>query len=489
MLVPFGEWTPDQAAFGLQGLTTALNCVAAAGAHYEPWRTLEPVSEALTATCLGAASGKDNDGIGYSFAGSAAAIESLQSDGTWDDVTNTGGAYTTGADDRWRFALFGTLMVATNFADPIQKFEMGADTEFDDLGTNAPKAKFAAVVRDFLVVGYTEDGVDGVVRNRVRWSPIANPDGNWDLSATTQADFQDVATGGGVMGLSGGEFGIVLMEGALYRMSYAGPPVVFQFDEIAPSRGCAASGSIATDGRLTIFLSEDGFYSTDGAQVQPIGAGKVDRWFAEDADPGAYGQMSALMDPTRQLYILAYRSASATTALNDSLMLYNWVSQRWTNVRAVTETLCSMLSASLTLEDLDDVSASLDDLPASLDSRQWISNARYRGAIDSAHRLATFTGTPLDAVFETGEAALGDVTSRAMVQRVRPIADGTRTITLGTRDDQADAVTWGTERSPARDGNCGFRGDARFHRIRMGVSGEWTKTQGVDVQFVATAGT
>ena len=53
------------------------------------------------------------------------------------------------------------------------------------------------------------------------------------------------------------------------------------------------------------------------------------------------------------------------------------------------------------------MSASLDDLPASLDSRQWISNARYRGAIDSSHKLATFTGDPLEAVFETGEAALG----------------------------------------------------------------------------------
>jgi hypothetical protein len=487
MLVPFGEWTPDQAAFGLSGLTTALNCVAAAGPHYEPWRELEGVSSALIAACLGAASGKDNDGIGYSFAGTAAGLYSLQSDGTWDDVSISGG-YTTGTDDFWRFTAFGTLLIATNFADPIQYYDMGTSALFADLGTNAPQARYLAVVRDFLVVGYTEDGVDGVVRNRVRWSPIANPAGNWAISATTQADFQDVATGGGVVGLVGGEFGIVLMEGALYRMTYAGPPVVFQFDEIAPSRGCAAPGSVATDGRLTIFLSEDGFYSTNGQDVQPIGAGKLDRWFANDVDPGAYAQMSALMDPTRQIYILAYRSADATTAANDSLLLYNWVAQRWTVARAMTETLCSMLSASLDLEDLDDISASIDTLPASLDSRQWISESRYRGAIDTTHKLATFTGSPLEATFETGEAALGDIASRAMVQRVRPIADGTRTVALGTRDDQADAVTWGTAQSPARDGNCGFRGDARFHRLRMTVSGDWEKAQGVDLQFVATAG-
>jgi len=487
--VPLAEWLPDQAAFGLSGLTTALNCVAAAGQHYEPWDALEPVSDALSAACLGAASGKDNDGIGYSFAGSAAAIESLQSDGTWSDVTNGGGAYTTGTEDRWRFAQFGTLAIATNFADAIQKFELGADAAFDDLGTNAPKARYAAVVRDFLVVAFTEDGVDGVVRNRVRWCPIANPDGDWAISATTQADFQDVATGGGAVGLVGGEFGIVLMEGSLYRMSYAGPPVVFQFDEIAPSRGCAAAGSVATDGRLSIFLSEDGFYSTDGQSVQPIGAGKLDRWFAGDVDPGAYGQMSALMDPTRQIYMLAYRSASATTTANDSLLLYNWVAQRWTVARAMTETLCSMLSASLDLEDLDSISASIDALPASLDSRQWISNARYRGAIDTSHKLATFTGDPLEATFETGEAALGNAgATRAMVQTVRPIVDGTRTVALGMRDDQADAVVWGTARSPARDGCCGFRGDARFHRARLTVSGDWTKAQGLDIAFVATGG-
>lgn len=488
MLVPFAEWQPDQAAFGLSGLTTALNCVAAVGPFYEPWRELEAVSAALIAACRGAASGKDNDGIGYSFAGTVAGLYSLQSDGTWDDVSILGG-YATGTDDRWRFTAFGTLLVATNFADAMQYYDMGTSTLFANLGTNAPQARYAAVVRDFLVLGFTEDVVDGVVRNRVRWSPIANPAGDWALSATTQADFQDVATGGGVVGLVGGEFGIALMEGAMYRMTYAGPPVVFQFDEIAPSRGCAAAGSIATDGRLTIFLSEDGFYSTNGQDVQPIGAGKVDRWFANDVDPGAYAQMSSLMDPTRQLYILAYRSASATSSANDSLLLYNWVAQRWTVARAMTETLCSMLSASLDLEDLDDISSSIDTLPASLDSRQWISESRYRGAIDTTHKLATFTGDPLEAVFETGEASLGNIVRRAQVQRVRPIADGTRTIALGTRDDQAAAVAWSEDRSPARDGNCGFRGDARYHRVRMTVSGDWTTAQGVDIAFVETAGT
>lgn len=488
MLVPFGEWRPDAAAFGFDGLTVATNCLAAAAGHYEPWRELEPVSEALADPCIGAGAAKDNDGIGYTFAGTEDAIYELASDGGWDDVTNTGGAYATGSGERWRFAAFGTLMVGANFSDALQGFAMGGATEFSDIGTNAPKARYLAVVRDFLVVGYTDDLVDGVQRSRVRWSPIANPAGDWAISATTQADFQDIPTGDAVAGLVGGEFGIVLMEGALYRMTYVGPPTIFQFDEIAPGRGCSAPGSIATDGRLTIFLSEDGFYSTNGQDVQPVGAGKLDRWFAEDVDPGAYGQMSALMDPTRQLYVLAYRSASAPSSANDSLLLYSWVAQRWTVARVETEVLCSALSASLDLEDLDAISSSIDALPASLDSRQWVSEARYRGAFDGSHRLATFTGDALEAVFETGEAALGDVTSRAMVQAVRPIADGTRTIALGTRDDQADTVTWSTARSPARDGNCGFRGDARFHRVRMTVGGAWTKAQGVDVRFVATGG-
>jgi hypothetical protein len=489
MLVPFGEWMPDAPAFGLQGLTVATNCVAAASGHYEPWRALEPVSDALAGPCLGAAAGKDNAGIGHSFAGTEAALWQLQSDGAWSDVTDTGGAYATAAGEGWRFAAFGTLMVAANLSDPLQCFDMGAAATFSALGTNAPKARYAAVVRDFLVVGYTDDPVDGVRRSRVRWSPIANPAGDWAVSATTQADFQDLASGDAVAGLVGGEFGIVLMERTLYRMSYAGPPVIFQFDEIAPGRGCAAPGSIATDGRLTIFLSEDGFYSTDGQSVAPIGAGKLDRWFSGDVDPGAYGRMSALMDPTRQLYILAYRSAAAESAANDSLLIYSWVAQRWTVVRTPTEVLCSMLSASLDLEDLDAIAASVDALPASLDSRQWISEARYRGAIGPQHALATFTGDALEAVLETGEAALGDVASRAMVQAVRPVADGTRTVALGVRDDQAAAVAWSAARTPARDGTCGFRGDARFHRVRLTVGGDWSKAQGIDVRFVTTGGT
>ena len=39
---------------------------------------------------------------------------------------------------------------------------------------------------------------------------------------------------------------------------------------------------------------------TDGQQVKPIGAERVDRWFFDICDPGKFDQMSAAIDPVNK---------------------------------------------------------------------------------------------------------------------------------------------------------------------------------------------
>lgn len=486
-VVSFGEWMPDAPALALDGLTVARNCMASVAQHYEPWPTLVPITEALTDPVLGAAAGKDADALSYSFAGTGEKLYELGSDGTWSDVTNAGGDYTDTDGERWQFASFGSYLIATKLGDPIQYVELGSAQPFDDLGSNAPEARYIGVVRDFVVTGYTNDIVDGVRPLRIWWSPIGDPAGDWTPDAATQADFQDLPSGDAVTGIVGGETGLVLCERDIYRLTYVGSPLVFQIDSIAPGRGCIAPGSVATDGRLTIFLAEDGFYGTDGATVEPIGAGKIDQWFFNDADPDAYGSMSAIMDPTRQVYMLAYVSANSPDQKPDTLLLYNWLSRRWTYVRTASQVLCVMLQPAVSIDDLDTLfPGGLDTITLSLDSRVFVGGQRYRGAIDPDGKLAVFGGPPLTATFETGEAALGEIGARAMIRAVRPLCDGERTIAIGTRNDQSDTVTWGGARTPGRAGFAGFRADARFHRARLVVSGNWTKVQGLDVDHVPT---
>jgi hypothetical protein len=78
-----------------------------------------------------------------------------------------------------------------------------------------------------------------------------------------------------VQGVTGGEFGLVLTERSIYRMSYVGTPAIFQFDNISRNLGCFEPNSIVQYQGITYFLGDDGFYACDGTQIIPIGAEKV----------------------------------------------------------------------------------------------------------------------------------------------------------------------------------------------------------------------
>jgi hypothetical protein len=108
-----------------------------------------------------------------------------------------------------------------------------------------------------------------------------NDETSWTDSATTQSDFQEIPDGGTIVGITGGEFGLILMDRSIHRMSYVGSPLVFQFDNITRNLGCYEANSVIQYQGLTFFLSDDGFYSCDGQTVKSIGGEKVDRYFLQ----------------------------------------------------------------------------------------------------------------------------------------------------------------------------------------------------------------
>ena len=118
-----------------------------------------------------------------------------------------------------------------------------------------------------------------------RTSPGINNAETWTPSQATQADFQDLPDGGYVMGLVGGEYGVVFQERSIKRMTYVGVPLVFQFDEVARGIGTPAEGSVARYEDMAFFLSDEGFYVLSGAQqLRGIGQNKIDRYFWNDVN-------------------------------------------------------------------------------------------------------------------------------------------------------------------------------------------------------------
>ena len=477
-MIPFGEWLPDRPARDNPGATEARNVVPIAGG-YGPTRSLVTYTNALTARCRGAASGIASDLGVQTFAGDETKLYQL-TDSTWADVSKMGG-YTTGADERWAFAEFGRddrQLIATNFSDDVQTWTLGSSSVFADLSATCPKARHLGVVRDFLVLGNVNDSTDGAVPSRVAWGPIGNPAGVWTPSVSTQAGEQDLATGGEIQAVVGGEYGSIICRSAIHRMTYIGGELIFQFDEVVRNRGCVAPGSVATQGGLTIFLAEDGFVAFDGASLTNIGANKVDQWFIDNVNSGEYGRLSAAIDPERKLYYCAFPNIAASPAI---IIVFNWELGRWSYIEQECDLLARVLSPGFTLEGLVNISSTLEGLPASLDSRQWQGGALTLGAFATDYKLGSFGGDTKAAVLDTPEVQLSDP-RRTFVNGVRPIVDGTATVSLGTRERPTDAVTWTSAVDPnSRTGVAPFRSDARYHRARVKTSGDFRFAQGVDI--------
>jgi len=472
--IPFGEWMPDQP--GISGsLTDAKNCVSQA-IGYGPFPNSADFSGSASEELTTLYAGKQPNSNTLLFAAGRTKIFSVSSVGALTDVSKSGG-YSTASTEKFRFTQFGDNIIAANNSEKLQSWVLGTSTAWADLSASAPIAKYVTVVRDFVVAANVYSG--GVQNQyKVQWSAL-NDETDWTASTTTQSDSQDIPDGGQIMGIRGGEFGLILMERGIHRMSYVGTPFIFQFDNISRGKGCMASGSIAQYQGLTFFLSDDGFYVCDGQQVAPIGAEKIDRWFLNDASEADFGSMSTAIDPVRRLIIWNYRSVDGTR----KLLCYNVSTKKWTYTDTTTDTVSDASTASVTLEQLDSLSSSIDALGSSLDSILFIGGKYFLGGT-SGTKVTTFTGASMSARIQTGDIEAG---GQSIVTLARPQVDnGSATVAVASRRLLSQNVTFGTPVAATDDNRVSLRGSGKYHRIQVNPTGaNWKNAVAVDVDIVA----
>ena len=467
--VTFGEWMPDQS--GISGSLTDAKNVVSQAIGYGPFPTPVSFSSAAAENLTSLYAAKAPDSNTYFFAAGLSKIYTVSGSGTLTQV-NTG--LTTGANDRVRFTQFGKSVIICNNAEKLKSWVLGTSTTFAEVAATAPIAKFITVVRDFVVCANTLETTQQ--QYRVRWSAINN-ETDWTEDVNTQSDYQDIPDGGQIMGIRGGEFGLVLLERSIHRMSYVGTPFIFQFDNISRNKGCMVSGSVAQYQGITFFLSDDGFYMCDGQQVVPIGAEKVDRFFLADASETDYPNMSAAIDPVRKLVIWNYKSVDATR----KLMIYNFATKKWTYGDANTDYLGEASSGASTLEELDSISASLDALTTSLDSLLYIGGKYFLGGTYGT-RVYSFTGANLTGSIATGDI---DVGANSVVTLAKPIVDnGSGSLSVASRTLLNQSVTYGTSTAADSENRVSLRSAGRYHRLNLVPTGaNWKTAVAVDVDI------
>jgi hypothetical protein len=430
-------------------------------------------SEAAAENLTSVFASKQPDGVTKLFAAGRTKIYTVSGVGA---LTEENSGYTTSATERFRFTQFGDNIIATNNSEKLQSWVLGSSSAFADLSASAPVAKYITVVRDFVVVANTYESAKQE-QYRVRWSGI-NDETTWTPSATNQSDYQDIADGGQIMGIRGGEFGLILLERSIHRMSYIGSPLIFQFDNISRNKGCMVSGSIAQYQGVTFFLSDDGFYMCDGQQVMPIGAEKVDRWFMDDVSEADYATMSASVDPTRKLILWNYKSKDGSR----KLLAYNFNTKKWTYTDAGTDYISDASSASSTLEELDSVSASIDDLATPMDSILFAGGKYFLGGTFGT-KVMTYTGRPMTARLQTGDIEAGGA---SVVTLARPQVDqGSATVGVASRTLLNQDITYSTAVAADSDNRVSLRSNGKYHRIQVNPTGDrWKSAVGVDIELV-----
>lgn len=491
LTIPFGKFLPDQASFRNPGVISARNVVPLISS-YGPFRDLSVFSNAISAQALGGVFSRNNADTAFMYAGDATKLYELVNT-TWTDQSK-GGGYTVASDDVWEFAVWNrnSKIIATDYTDAVQSMTigLGASSAFADMitGTNKPKAKHVGIVNQFVVLGNTNDSVDGQRQTRLWWSAFGN-EANFDPDASTQSDYEDLPSGGKVQRVLGlTNYGLVFQNDMVRTMQYVGGGVIFEILPINYAPGTPIPNSVVSHKNMVFYIAEDGFFAIDGASVQPIGNSEIDRFFWSSFDITHRRDLSAAIDPDRKLVCWAYAANSESSSLASRILMFNYAEGKWSYADIDTEFLLRAETTGYTLDGLDTLGSDIDNATVfnvSLDSDRWKGPAIRFGAFDRDHKLAYFIGATLAGSIETGDIQPQDG-ARWQLDKVRPLIDGGNTdITVASRTKLQDAVSYGSPSEMDYDGACHFRSEGRYQRIRTSVTSSlsWSHLQGLQIEF------
>lgn len=481
---PLGAWAPDQPATGGGKLTIARGVVPYKR-HYAPLQQLVAGGDALDTRCLGAVALRDAAAAVHVHAGDAAKLYERNSDGTWTDRSRVGG-YTATEATRWRFWAYGDRLLATNGQNEIQYRDMSGGGDFANLpGATALRAQFGCAFGQFVMLGNMADDAKKIV-----WSSIGDSEAY--VGGVDQSGEEPFPDGGQITGFAVLDALYIFQESCIRRAVYVGPPAIFAFDIIEKERGCIAPGSLVQLGRLIGYRAEDGFYIFNGENSIPIGvdeenASLYDEWFIANAQRDYFYRMSAAVDPRSKTMRWLFASTTSATGQPDTMLIYNWSAGRASYAPVTAEVLAAMLTPSMSLEDLDALWGSLEDVPLSFDDPFFAGGVPQLGALDGDNKYASFSGENEEAVWVTDDFLESDGLGVIEAQAVQPLidADDVR-VSWGYRFKFKEAVTWSNESTLNAAGIAPCRSQGRFLRLKLRIPAgeEWTKAEGYAVHSV-----
>ncbi len=449
----FGPWLPDLPPHDNPGLVTASNVIWLDGAYrgFKYVTNGVGVTFSLPARPQGGISVVSSAGTAYVYAGTGTTLY-VRSGASFS--SRTSGSYTTAAAGFWRFVQFDDYVIATNYGNVPQKLSIGSGSNFSDLAVTgtAPKARVAGVVGRHLVLGDLDDG--SVKPYSIRWCRIDDPT-EWPVPNSTDALNKQAgeqlmpSKNGPVTGIVGNDqFGIVIQETGVSRMTYVAGDLVYQFDEIDGNHGSPFPNGIVQVGDLAYFLSNSGLCVTDGVSVKDLSAGKFSSYIGQLIQYGYKERVYGAYDVSRALIYWILPGSGAVSGRPNKVLVYNLKDDRATIADDQCEVLFQWKSA--------------DGFTRSQELAQLYT-------FDSTYKLSSFSGSGPVGTIETGEFE-PNPGLHTFISGVKPIINRDLAIgvSLGYRSSFGTAVTYTSAVAPtSRTGFADFRVEARYFSARI----------------------
>lgn len=397
---------------------------------------------------------------------------------TFVDISGPSAPYNVPLNGYWSFRQFGTTVYAQNGVDTEQMMDIASDTAFSDNST-APIAKYLMVTNDRLHRLCRSDNPA-----EQQWSGLNNP--GYNVIGLRGCDEQVQPIGNGITGGVDMSFGaIVFCRNAIRRMVYsAGSQWIYQFDTLSSERGAVSPGSICKIGDDDfVFYAHDGFFR--GMAMQPIGAERVDKWFASSTDESARVNMISALDRKRKVVWFRFQTTSGA----NFCLGYQWQINEWLLTNASLSMLFSVETAAITIDGLDTIFDTIDDVTPPFDSSFYDGGAVELGAITDEGYFALLNGPNLAATLVSNQMA-DEGHQRFRVNSGRMDSDAVNgSLTLSTADVKGGTFRDRNPVSPStRTGKVPFNGDGRVFRITTEIpeAEAWTFFGGVYLAEVRT---
>jgi len=477
--VPFGPWLPDVTDHKNPGLEVCRNALPGPGGYRAaPSASTASASTPGNARVLSAASFLRTNSQRMTVCATAGDLHVI----IGSTVTNSG--LTLSLTEPVSFSRFGAAIYATNKSGAWKLDNIETDDTFAAASNTIPFGRAMARISDFLFMGNLTD-IDTSDRPlRIRWSPFNNPGGEWETDIGTQSDAVDMpADLGPVMGITGGNTGIIFQRNGLSRIVYTGGASVFAKQEVDRERGLVSSLSLAQVGDRVFYLSDDGFFVTDGGPGESISRGRIWEWWLANAAGAHFDKVQAAVDwPNRCVFWTVPGDTGQTVAL----LCHNWETGNWSVLDMAPEYIFASGRDGVTLEQVSAIYPDLDAMPISLDSPEFLARGRSLAGFFGGD-LCQITGDSLPAQFETGEfqPAPG---RRAFVREVTPIITddaASARVTLRGRDDQRSILRAQADVALGSMGFAPMAFDARYFRVAVSLpaGAVWTDAFGFQMDM------